>query len=150
MSKFGEKKMKWFYSLIAVILFTTFTYGQNIVTWNVDIDSAASVTDTLDLYDGGFDTRLKLIAIQVDTPWTDADLTFLAGNQAGSAAVLGELVEMDGTAITCDVDSTFNNYFALKPTLFAGVRFFQIRSGTAGTPVAQDSTRTLKIYLREY
>jgi hypothetical protein len=142
--------MKLLATLLTAILFTGFVYAQNVLTATTTIDSAASVTDTLDLYDLGYDTRLKLIGIEIDTPWTDANLTFLVGDQAGASATLAEMFEMDGTAVTCTVDSTMNNYFALKPVLFAGLRFLQIRSGTQATPVAQGDERTIKLYLREY
>lgn len=135
--------------LITFLIITSWALAQPVTIYTTSIDSAASVTDTLDLFDIGLDVDTKLIGIAVDTAWTDADLTFLVGD-AKSGGVLYEMQEMDGTAVTCDVDSTFDNYFALKPILFAGVRYIQIRSGTRGTPVAQGDTRTIKLFVREY
>ena len=140
--------MKLTLFLILISVATVFSQTVKVIT--VTIDSATAVTDTIDLFDKSQDLKVRIAGIEVDTPWTDAGLSFLVGDQAGASATLAEAFEMDGTAITATIDSTVNNYIAIKPWDFVGIRFLQIRSGTHATPVNQGDTRTLKIYLTEY
>lgn len=129
---------------LLVLLFTIPIFSQSIRYYPVQIDSASSVSDSLDL--GGIlgDPNQKIIGFASASSWTTADLTFLSWKPLAWYSVY----EKDGTELTYTFsDSVF---VVAKPIDFAGIRYLKIRSGTSSSPVNQADDRTIYIIIREY
>lgn len=83
-----------------------------------------------------------LCALEMPAGWTDAVITFKCGR---SSSELFNLFGSTGDEVT--VTSTASRYVVLDPVLFAGTRFWQVRSGTSAAAVAQAAARTLKLHV---
>jgi len=92
--------------------------------------------------------RLVGIVMPSIPPWTAAPLSFLAS----WTGIEGPYVHMMGTdgayLSTAVMDKENTSWLALEPADFAGVRYLQIRSGTADAVVAQESESPLTLVLR--
>ena len=87
---------------------------------------------------------LRLFDIVVPSPWTTANLTFQYSPDNG--ATWANMYDIAGNELTALAAA--GRGIALDPTLFAGIQFMQIRSGTSGTPVNQTQNSTLQLILR--
>ena len=94
--------------------------------------STDGLSDVIDL--GGH----CLVSVQMSTAWTAASLTF-RGSARSSAGMFD--VYYDGTELS--YTTTASRRMTFSPEDLAGVRFVQLRSGTAATPVAQAAPRTV-------
>jgi len=87
---------------------------------------------------------LRLFGIVMPAAWTTANLTFQMSPDNGASwsnmydDSAGEFMVLADTA----------RYLMLDPAAFAAVQWLQIRSGTAGVPVAQAADRVLNLILR--
>lgn len=103
----------------------------------VTILSGASLSDALDLL------GLVPLGIQMGAAWTPAALTF-QGSYDG--VTYANVYDNTGTEVSVTVAAS--RYVTLPPTLLPGVRYIKVRSGTAGTPVAQAADRALRLMVR--
>lgn len=128
--------MKKLFFFLAVL--TGLTFGQDWIS--ATIDSGGTTTKIfLDRNDD-----VHLLAVKVDTPWTDANLTFQAYDWVNKEYV--DLIDYDGTEIAITVDSTKPNIYIMKPVWsYMFTDSVTIRSGTSATPVTQADERTLEI-----
>lgn len=83
------------------------------------------------------------VGIQMPAEWTAANLTFRAAVSSETPAALYDIY---GTEVTATAAAS--RYIVLEPASFIGVRVFQIRSGTAASPVTQAAARTLTVVCR--
>lgn len=113
--------------------FTAFYPDRFVVT----IPEGGSVSDVVDL-DG-----VHLVGIQMPATWDAANITFQA---SADGVTFADLYNQSGSEVT--VDAAAGRFIALDPTLFAGIRFLKVRSGTAATPVNQAAARTLILVAR--
>jgi len=104
---------------------------------SVALSTAANgLSDVADLAGGA------LCAIEMSTAWTDAVITFKAGRTSGE---LFDLYGSTGDEVT--ITTTASRMVTVDPVLFAGLRFWQLRSGTGAAAVAQAAARTLKLHV---
>ena len=105
------------------------TYATATVTTSTD-----GLSNVIDL--GGHTVN----SIQMSTAWTAANLTF-----AGSVNSSAEMMTVRHTTACTELTyATTDNYqVTVDPYLLSGLRYLQVRSGTAGTPVAQAAERVL-------
>lgn len=101
---------------------------------DLTILSGASLSDAADLY------RYSAVAILMPATWTSAGLSF-QGSVDGST--YGNLT--DKTAEITIATLAGAEYVVLDPSVFFGVRFLKVRSGTAGSAVAQGGDRVLRL-----
>jgi hypothetical protein len=92
---------------------------------------------------GGF----ELMALEMPTAWTTANLTFKVARETGGTFY--DLYDDAGNEVTVTVGGasrtiTFDST-ALK---FAPIEWLKIRSGTTATPVDQVTARTLYLILK--
>lgn len=103
------------------------------------IPNGASVSDVFEI-----GSQLSLIAIIMPASWTAANLTFQAA--AGAGGTYNNVYDDAGTELT--VTAAASRFISLNPRYYVGMTNIKVRSGTAGTPVAQEASRTLKLVLR--
>jgi hypothetical protein len=84
------------------------------------------------------------VGVPLSSGWTDANLTFQASVDGGSTYY--DLWK-DGAEYTVTVPTGRTNatFFAVPPADFAAFTHIKVRSGTAGTAVAQGADRALQI-----
>lgn len=101
---------------------------------------SASVSTSTDGLSGVVDLGgHHLTAIQMSTAWTDASLTF-----RGSVTSTDAMRDVYGsTGSELSYSTSANRILTFPHDELAGVRFLQIRSGSAATPVAQAAERTI-------
>lgn len=85
-----------------------------------------------------------LLGIQMPAAWTAANLTFRASAKQEDDPV--NVHDASGAEVT--VTAAADRYIELSPDTFRGVRFLQVRSGTAATPVNQAAERTLLLVVQ--
>lgn len=83
---------------------------------------------------------LSLFALQMPAAWTAADITF-QGSWDGTT--FADVYDETGAEVT--VDAAADRFIVLDPAKFIGLQRLKIRSGTSGTPVAQDAARTIQL-----
>lgn len=98
--------------------------------------AADGLSDVADLVGGA------LAAIEMSTAWTDAVITFKGGR---TSSELFDIYGSTGDEVT--ITTTGNRMVTVDPVLFAGVRYWQVRSGTGAAAVAQAAARTLKLHV---
>lgn len=81
------------------------------------------------------------IGIEMSAAWTEADVTVLASIDDTS---FNPVFDDAGNELTIAVGGGAR-YIALDQTYFVGFASIKLRSGTAGSPVAQGAARTLKL-----
>lgn len=109
------------------------------VDWTTaTIANGQSLSGAVDL--GG---RVVAGIVMPDT-WTAAGLTLQASVDGVTYA---DVYDSGGDEVEIAADAAV--FIALDPSLFAGMRFLKIRSGTSGTPVNQGGARILTLSLRE-
>lgn len=106
----------------------------------VRIASGTALSDSIDLGNG------SLIGIIIPNVWTAANLTFEA--YKADSTTLVNCYTSDGTELT--YTAAASRWIIAKPTDFAGIQKFKIRSGTSGTPVNQAADRLLYLAIRRY
>ena len=101
----------------------------------VTIASGASQSEALD--------AREFIPTVLLTPaaWDAAAITFLVSERRDGTYL--PLYDSFGAEVSVTV--AVSRAIALDPTTFAGLRFFKLRSGTAGTPVNQTAARAITI-----
>lgn len=109
-------------------------------TTSVRIDSAGTVSDSIDLKDS------RVIGFVPDTAWTTANITFKTWNP-----VTSEWVNVCSDTAEISYEFTDSTFTIAKQTDFAGIRYLKVRSGTSGTPVVQKySHKHVGIITRRY
>lgn len=99
--------------------------------------STDGLSDVVDLGGG------CLVSIEMSTVgWTAASMTFRGSNQ--SSAAMRDL-HYNGSELTYTTTASLAMTF--PPENLAGLRFLQLRSGTAATPVAQGAARSVVLGL---
>jgi len=84
-----------------------------------------------------------LVGIVMPAGWTAAAMTFLAGAVSGTVR---KLVDKAGAELSLTV--AVDTCIYLPALDLAGVRFLQVRSGTAATPVNQGAARVIQLVCR--
>lgn len=103
----------------------------------VTIPNGESLTDVINLRDQ------PVVAIQMPSAWTTADLTFQGSNDGTN---FFDVYTLDGDEYT--VAAAASRYIVLSPFEFQWARYIKIRSGTSASPVNQGATRTLVVVTR--
>lgn len=103
----------------------------------VTIASGASLSDALELPD-----LRTIIAIQMPSSWTAADITFEVSYDGTTYVPL----YWDGSEFTASAAASYG--LSLEPAVLAGWPFVKLRSGTSGTPVNQAAERELTVLIR--
>ena len=81
-------------------------------------------------------------AIAMSAAWTAASLTFQVSLDGG--VTYGNLRDIYKSEMTVQVEAA-TDVIQLPPADWFWVKYFRIRSGTAGTPVNQGAARTLTV-----
>lgn len=102
------------------------------------IASSASTSDIKNL--NGAD----VVGIEMPSAWDAANLTFRGGE---SSASMRDLYHADG-ATEYTATAAASRYILIDQDKLRGVRFLQIRSGTAGVPVNQTAERLINVVLK--
>jgi len=87
---------------------------------------------------------LPICGIQMSAGWDAAAMTFQAA--ADLPANVASLYDSSGIEVNVTVAAS--TFIYIDPSIFAGVRYLKVRSGTAGTPVTQSATRAIVLALR--
>ena len=113
-----------------------------VYTTQLTIAAGQSLSSQANL--GGF----SLIGVIVPAGWTAAGLSFTGSPSAGGT----DYALWDGTAgaeLTVSNIPTTAVWLRLDPTMFLGLNFVKLLSGTHGSPVNQVSSMTLTLVLRQ-
>lgn len=111
--------------------------GQNaVIALNGNLSSA------IDIGDGG------LVAIQMPSSWDAAGLSFQASSDPAGTYADVYTSTTAGVSTELTIGAAASEYIALNASVFAGLRYIKIRSGTTGSPVTQTAARTLKTMVR--
>jgi hypothetical protein len=108
---------------------TARTYATATVTTAAD-----GLSDVIDL------CGYSLCSIQMSTGWSTADMTFKGA--VSSSASMGSIYKTTASVELTYVTSA-SYIHAVDPTELAGLRYVQLRSGTAAAAVAQAASRTV-------
>jgi hypothetical protein len=84
-----------------------------------------------------------MVGIVMPATWTAANLTVQASHDG---ATYNNLYDDLGTEVT--VTAAASRYIALDPSVFAGIRYLKVRSGTSGSAVNQGGDRTITLVTR--
>lgn len=138
----------------------SFAAGASITDWlwlNPDLDPTGPGA----LIARGRDAVVSVVGLVVPSTsaWTAADLTFEVGRsrltQAGVAPStvywerLGSLWSPSGEISVPSAAMAAGRYIALPAANFMGIHGLRLRSGTAGTPVAQAAATRLEVVTSE-
>jgi len=104
------------------------------------IANGASLSDAVDLGDG------SLVGVVMPASWTAAGL-HLVGSVDGTNYY--PLFDTAGNEIGV-ITAVAAYMYAFDPGLAQPPRYIKIRSGTAGTPVAQGAARSLTVIARKF
>lgn len=108
------------------------------VGWEIaTIANAASLSGAVNL------KGRVIVGIMMPAAWTTADLTFQASIDGTTYA---NIFDDEGDEV--EVVAAAAIYIPINPSLWAGVRFVKVRSGTSGTPAAQGAEREITLALR--
>lgn len=102
------------------------------------IADTASLSGAVDL--GGY----SLVGLVTPAGWATAVITFQVS--VDNATWL-EYEDVNGTAVTIP-STAASKYRAIDASDFVGIRYLKVRSGTAGTPVAQSGGDVVTIVVR--
>lgn len=103
-------------------------------TATATIANAASLSGAVDL------SYARLALILMPAAWTAAGLTFQV---SPDGVTYGDLYTDAGVEVSATVAA--NRVVRLNLSDWIGVRYFKVRSGTTGTPVAQGAERILTL-----
>ena len=113
--------------------------GPNLTVMSVTIANGASLSNTIDTL--GF----PLVGILMPAAWTAADITLKAAPDA--AANVASVYDEAGTEI--NLKGAASQLIAIPLTKLTGLRYVQVRSGTAALAVNQAANRVLGLVVRE-
>jgi len=117
--------------------FTSADSSGLIVYTTVTIANGTSLSPAVDL------DKYSLIGINMPSGWTTANLSFQVAHDNSTFNPLNDKTgEIDLASAAASV------YIALDPTVFVGLRFIKLRSGTNATPVNQGADRVITLILR--
>lgn len=106
---------------------------------DITIAAGASLSAAIEVGEG------VLNGIQMPANWTTASMTF-QGSADGTTYSNLSSDDGDGTVTEVTLGVTASGYLsALDPTIFAGLNYMKIRSGTAGSPVNQTNAAVVKL-----
>lgn len=114
--------------------------NANTTFHDIIIPSGQSLSPAISLIDN------KLVGITMPAAWDTANLTFQGASLED--ATYKDVYEKDGTEL--NYSAAASRYIVVKPSDFAGISFFKIRSGTTGTAVNQTAARTIRLIVRKY
>ena len=104
----------------------------------VTIANGASLSDAADM------KGHSLVALEMPAAWTAADITF----EASPDGVTYNDVHIEaGTERTLTV--AVDRFVLMDQTLWKGVRFLKVRSGTSSVPVNQLAERSIRLYVKQ-
>ena len=98
----------------------------------ISIPASGTISDSINLI------AQTLLAIEMPSEWTAADLTFRA---SVDGLVFDNMYDQFGNEFV--VKAAANRFIVVSPADWVGVRYLSIRSGTSATPVAQTGSRAL-------
>lgn len=107
------------------------------------IANGASLSQVIDLY--GVGTGSAIVGLEMPAAWTAASITFSVSHDIGTQT-FKDYYDDAGTEIT--VTAAASRFIRLIPSLFAGIRYIKVRSGTSGSPVNQGAARDVKLVVR--
>jgi len=116
--------------------FNPCTVNRETDTVTIASGDATGLSGAIDL------TGHVLAGIFMPAAWTTGNLTF----QAAIDTITGtyqNVFDNNGNELT--VTAAAAEYLAIPPSLFYGLRFIKVRSGTSGTPVTQGGARVLTL-----
>ena len=90
----------------------------------------------------------SLVGIIMPTAWTAAGLTFQAGGFNAADLAVSRFQNMHNAAGELTYPADASLYIAVDTIDFLGAQQIKVRSGTAGTPVAQGAARELYLVFR--
>ena len=125
-------------ALLLLIALPAVGQGPLLQRRTASITSGQSLSASVDIKDQ------PIVAIQMPSTWTTANLTF-QGSSDGTNFF--NVYNMEGDEFTVTVATS--RYVVLNPFEFQWARFIKIRSGTSGTPVSQGADRTIVIVTRK-
>ena len=102
------------------------------------IANGTSLTPAIDLAEG------RLHRIVMPASWTSAALTFKA---SPDGVTFYDVYDASGEYTISSSIAGASRSIVIDPTIFYGMRYIQIRSGTTGTPVNQGADRTLTLII---
>lgn len=105
--------------------------------FDVTIASGQSLSSSV-----GIGKACTPVALRMPDEWTAANITFLASPNSSTPVSLYD----GGTEV--QVTAAAGRYITLDAAVFFSVRVLQLRSGTAGTPVNQAASRTIRVVCR--
>lgn len=123
--------------LAALFVAPAIAQGPFLNRRSVTIASGQSLTASIDIKD------LPIVAIQMPSTWTAANLTFQGSNDGTN---FFDVYNLEGDEYR--VVAAASRYIVLSPFEFQWARYIKIRSGTTGAPVAQGGERTIVIVTR--
>ena len=103
----------------------------------VTVANGQSLSEEIDIGDA------VLVALQVDSGWNDASITFQAKMLDGTLGAL----KFEGAEVTFTTVKA-NEYVTISPTKFAGVQKLKVRSGTLASAVNQTGDSVVTLLLR--
>lgn len=113
---------------------------ENRISPVATIKSGQSVSDIIQL------DRASLVGFVAPSVWTAAQLTIEAS--VDGLTWLSTLYDLSGNVAGQYASFVSGAGYALDPVAWLGYRFFRIRSGTAGSPVAQGADTTIALLAR--
>jgi len=90
----------------------------------------------IDIGENNVATRLTL-----PSTWTGIDITFQVSSDGG--ATYHELLDDIDSPVFVNVGPDYS--IALTPSIWQGIRYFKIRSGTSGAPITQVGSRSIAV-----
>jgi len=111
------------------------TLGSDKTYVTVTVTTAATgLSDVVDL------SGYTLHSMQMSTAWTAATVTFM-GAVSSSASLRSVRTGAGGTELAYTTSNGYLNLFG--PSIFTGIRYLQLRSGSTASPVAQAAEREI-------
>lgn len=104
------------------------------------IPAGQSETGTLELH------NQAVGSVHMPDDWTAADLT-VVGSVTGKDGSFLPVYDQEGTEVT--ISAAAGRLVLIDTTLFRGLRYCRLRSGTDAAPVAQVGERNLTVLLRD-
>lgn len=90
----------------------------------------------------------SLVGIVMPAAWTAAALTFQIGGFTAPGLAVGSFSNVYDAAAELSYLADASRYIAVDPIDFLGAQQVKVRSGTAGSPVAQGAARELYLVFR--
>lgn len=140
-----NKALKVLIAIYIIISFASFSFAQESVgkqtIVKVIIPAGASISAPVDIW--GY----RYITIFMPSAWTTANITFLSAPTFGGQTYASLYNDL-GTEVNITAAASRTIAIDTNALTLAGLRYIKIRSGTASTPVAQASERTIYLILK--